>query len=64
MTVLQQTILLIVILILSAIMAVLQMWSGDSVPMEFWAVIYGVLGFIGIPVTASLAGKALKAALK
>ena len=60
MTTLQQVIILIVILVLSAVMATLQMWSGDAVPMEFWAVIYGVLGFLGIPVTATLAGKALK----
>jgi hypothetical protein len=47
----QKLILIIVILVISAIMAVLQMWSGESVPIEFWAVIYAVLGSIGIAVT-------------
>ncbi len=50
MTELQRIILIVVILVLSAIMAVLQMWSGEAVPIEFWAVVYAVLGSIGITV--------------
>jgi len=59
MTPFMQCLMLVVVLVLAAIMAVAQMWTGYSVPMEFWAVIYAVLGFLGVPVAASLTGKFL-----
>jgi di/tricarboxylate transporter len=52
MSELQRVILIIVILVLSAVMAILQMSFKQTVPIEFWAVIYSVLGAIGIIVSA------------
>ena len=50
MSELQRVLLLIVILTLSAGMAILQMAWERTVPIEFWAVIYAVLGSLGIAV--------------
>lgn len=60
MTTLQQVILLVIILVVAAIMGVLQMWSGEAVPAQFWTVVYAILGFLGIPVAVPLAVKGAK----
>lgn len=48
MTPWMQWALIVITLILAVIIAVLQMWSGDTAPVEIWAVFFSVLAAVGV----------------